>query len=80
MKILTYMCLSIALIGTVALMSQITSTGDHVGKDVIEQAVTDFMPEKGSLHTVSAESRKVACDHLALSGYECTDCEITTAL
>ncbi|WP_262695492.1 hypothetical protein [Kordiimonas aquimaris] len=80
MKSLTYICLSIALIGTFALMGQMTSTGDHVGKDLIEQTVSDFMQEDGKVHAVSSDSRKVACDHLALSGYECKDCTVTTAL
>lgn len=80
MKSLTYICLSIALIGTFVLMGQMTSTGGHVGKDLIEQTVSDFMPEESDVQTVNSDSRKVACDHLALSGYECNSCEVSTAL
>lgn len=80
-KSLTYICLSCALIGTLALMGQMTTTGGHVGKGMIEKAVTDFMPrEEARLYSATVTHREIACDHRALPVEECVNCGLKTAL
>lgn len=76
MKMLTYLCLSFALVGTLLLMNDITVTGGHIGKGAIENAVADIMPEapEKNSHLTRASMRTIECAHLAVSGYICEEC------